>query len=238
MKKKLLSSTMFKKYFFAVGADPCVCPKIPLMGAHAGAPLQFLKICLCCVLVCISSTGCISAKKFTPRQYALEISKPVVIKHQTASKVLEINNTTIVPQFASLGFVYRTSEISYLTDYYNAFFTPPAAQINKTIIDYLRDKNIFSYVANDAGQLKIDYILAPQITALYADYRNSKRPLGVIAIDFTLFSANKTNRPLFHKQYLVQVPLVAKNSENLVSAWNEGLQKILFKFSNDLMHFI
>jgi hypothetical protein len=29
-----------QKLFFAVGADPCVCPKIALMGAHAGAPLH------------------------------------------------------------------------------------------------------------------------------------------------------------------------------------------------------
>jgi ABC-type uncharacterized transport system auxiliary subunit len=196
---------------------------------------NFLKICLCCVLVCISSVGCISAKKFTPNQYQLEIPKPFGVRHKTASKVLEINNVTIVPQFASLGFVYRTSELSYLTDYYNTFFTPQAAQINKIMIDYLRDKNIFSYVANDAGQLKINYILYPQITALYADYRNSKRPLGVIAIDFVLFSANKSNRPLLHKQYSVQTPLAAKNSESLVKAWNKGLQKILFDFSNDLM---
>ena len=34
------SSTMSKKYFSYVGADPCVCPKIALTGAHAGAPLH------------------------------------------------------------------------------------------------------------------------------------------------------------------------------------------------------
>jgi cholesterol transport system auxiliary component len=140
-----------------------------------------------------------------------------------------------VSQFMSRGFVYRTSELSFLIDYYNIFFTSPAQQINKLIIDYLRDKNIFSYVANDAGQLKINYILYPQITALYADYRNPKRPLGVIAIDCTLFSANKISWPLLHKQYLAQIPLAAKNSESLVKAWNEGLQNILFDFSNDLM---
>jgi uncharacterized lipoprotein YmbA len=187
----------------------------------------------------LTSIGCITPQPFTQQQYQLEVSKPAAVKHQS-SKVLEINNVAIVPQFASLGLIYRTSELNYLVDYYNVFFAPPEQQINQVMINYLRAKNIFSYVANDVGQLKIDYILSPQVTALYADYRNTKQPLAVIAIDCTLFSvADKTtNKPLLHKVYTGAVPLKAKNSESLIIAWNQGLQKILWVLSMDLNYFL
>jgi ABC-type uncharacterized transport system auxiliary subunit len=187
-------------------------------------------------IVCLLCTGCISVKNFTPQQYQLEVPSPKPVAHKAEDKVLEINNAVIAPQFTSLGFVYRTAELKYTIDYYNIFFTPPAQQINKIMVNYVRAKNIFSYVTSDVGQLNIDYVLYPEITALYADYRDSKRPLAVVAIDCTVFPSSKTNKPLLHKLYAAKVPIIVKDSESLVKAWNQGLQRILSDISTDLMN--
>lgn len=185
-------------------------------------------------LLTLNLLGCLSTERTIPQQYAFDVQKPTKLYRQPKAKVLEINNVTAVSQFSSFNFIYRVSAINYLTDYYNIFFAPPAQQINKIMIDYLRAKNIFSYVANDAGQLKINYILYPEITALYADYRDSKQPQAVIALDCTLFSTQKNTAPLMHKLYTAKVPLAAKDSDSLMRAWNQGLKQILSDLSVDL----
>jgi|GEM_PF-1325960 len=185
-------------------------------------------------LISIACISCMSAKEFTPKQYMLEVSLPHKLNNKASSKVLEINSINVVPQFASLGFVYRVSDLNYVVDYYNVFFTPPAQQINKIMNNYMRAKNIFSYISSGNGQLKSDYILYPEITALYADYRDSKRPLAVMVTDVTLFSKEDVNKPLLHKSYTARISLVEKSSESLVKSWNKALQSILADISRDL----
>jgi ABC-type uncharacterized transport system auxiliary subunit len=150
------------------------------------------------------------------------------------NKVLGVDNISMAPQYSSLGFVYRISDIHYTSDYYNVFFNPPAQQIEQSIIKYLQTKNIFKYVTTKTDIFQPDYILRANVLELYADYRNARIPKGVMTIHFTLFVPNGKTNILLDKTYRSASVLHHKDSRSLVYAWNEDLAKILVQLSNNL----
>ena len=183
------------------------------------------------VLICLTSFGCMRAKYLQRNEYMLDVEMPSGAKY-TSNKVLEISNVTIAPQFSNLSFVYRTSDINYTRDYYHIFFNPPAQQIEQLIVKYLRTKNLFKYIVSDVSILQPNYVLRSKITALYADYRDFKRPKAIVVIHFTLFN-NKTHI-LIDKKFSAVIPLRQKNTQSLVYAWNKGLEKILAQLCGEL----
>jgi uncharacterized lipoprotein YmbA len=175
-------------------------------------------------LIIITLTSCISVHYPKRDQYMLNAKLPTK-GARVSNKILAINSVRIAPQFSGFSFVYRTSDINYIKDYYNIFFNPPEQQIQQYIVNYLQARNLFKYV-DDAGILHPDYILYSKVTALYADYRNREHPMGVMAIRFTLLKVSKSHIVL-DKTIQARIPLQRKDTTSLVNAWNQGLEKIL-----------
>ena len=168
------------------------------------------------------------------KQYMFD--SPGVYKTQHhINKVLEIDNTAIAPQFSGIYFVYRTSSTHYLTDHYHYFFNPPAQQINQIVTNYLGNTGLFNYVTNDDDYEHAHYTLHTKILDLYADYRNRQKPKGIITIQFTLFQHSKLETKIvMNKTFRETIPLQAKNSDALINAWNQGLENILKKLTQNL----
>ncbi|KPJ67538.1 MAG: hypothetical protein AMJ43_04630 [Coxiella sp. DG_40] len=189
------------------------------------------------LLICLISSGCIREQYIQRNEYMLDVKMPSKSKSSASNKVLEINNVTIAPQFSNLSFVYRISDINYIRDYYHIFFNPPEQQIEQLVVKYLQIKNLFKYIITDTNILQPDYILRYEITALYADYRDFKRPKAVAIIHFTLFDS-KTSRILMNRKFSAVIPLRKKDTQNLVYAWNKGLEKILVQLCDRLRKII
>ncbi len=194
--------------------------------------LKYFRIYNLILLICLTSFGCVSVRYLQRDEYMLNVKMPSKAKRSIPKEVLKMSNVTIVPQFSNLSFVYRISDINYTRDYYHIFFNPPAQQIEQLVIKYLQAKNLFKYIVSDASILPPNYILRSEITALYADYRDFKRPKAVIAIHFTLFN-NKT-RILMNRTFSGVISLRRKDTRSLVYAWNRGLGKILVRLSGEL----
>ena len=98
---------------------------------------------------------------------------------------------------------------------------------------------MFKLVTDNSMTVKTNYILSPKVTALYADYRNSNKPLAVITIEFTLFEKQSKNDDtviLMHKTFTATTTLKQKNTFNLVNGWNNDLQKILRQLTHQLRY--
>jgi cholesterol transport system auxiliary component len=180
------------------------------------------------ILIFTLTAGCLSKKYPDKKQYAFDIPAPKTIKIASPGQILEIDNTTITPQFSSVNFTYRISAISYLTDYYNTFFSPPTQQIDQIITNYLTQTGLFRYVTNDDDYGQANYTLHAKVLELYADYRHKQNPRGIIAIQFTLFKQTELETTMImDKTFREAVPLSSKDSQSLINAWTQGLEKIL-----------
>jgi len=197
---------------------------------------RLLWFCSLVIMICWSCISCISTSYPKRTQYMLNINTKALkpIYKTTPTKILLINNVTIVPQFAGISFVYRLSDIHYTKDYYHIFFNAPAQQIEELMVKYLQTTHLFNYVSDDVNLATPTYSLQARIIELYADYRNSNNPKGVITIRFTLLHSGKKRQLLLHRTFSEAIPLQAKDSISLVEAWNTGLVKILAQLTNNL----
>lgn len=174
------------------------------------------------------TAGCLRTKYPDKKQYAFDIPKPKTIKGTPSNQILEIDNTTISPQFSSISFTYRISATNYLTDYYNTFFSPPGQQIDQIITNYLAQTGLFRYVTNDDDYGHANYTLHAKVLELYADYRHRTTPKGIVTIQFTLFKQTELETTiLMDKTFKEKITLSSKDSQSLINAWNQGLEKIL-----------
>jgi ABC-type uncharacterized transport system auxiliary subunit len=190
-----------------------------------------LKFGLFYILCAIFCSGCLSVKNIPQNNYLFNVNAPAKTHYIHVNKTLEINNTVIAPQFTGQSFIYRLNDISYTADYYNIFLTPPTRQINQILINYMRDKGMFSYVGHNIDSVPVTYQLNPEILQLYADYRNTNYPKAVFAMHFTLVQGNKV---ILNKTYQQVIPLMRKDSVSLVYAWDKGLSQILNQLSRDI----
>lgn len=191
------------------------------------------------ILILLSGlcSSCINLSKNYPirSQYMLDVHYPPRVQKKLSTDILEVYPTSISPQFAGNSFVYLTSNINYMSDYYNAFFIPPAQQFTQIITRYFDHTALFYKATTGNNFLKNNYILQTNVLALYADYRSSFHPKGALVIEFILFKVGEENTTLLlDKTYKQSVPLAQKDSQSLIVAWNQGLQNILKQFQRDL----
>lgn len=166
----------------------------------------------------------------------LSVRTPKKITSYPVKQNLFVHSTAAIPQFSNVNFVYRTSKINYLTDYYNEFFTLPTNLINQAITKYLSSTNIFRFVTNEDHPIRIKYLLKSEITELYADYRNRNCPKAVMKIQFNLFRTNPSGRTtmILNKTLSAAALLQHKDSKSLVNAWNVDLEIILQRLAYNL----
>ena len=74
-------------------------------------------------LVVALCAGCVGIEKSYPdkRYFVLEVPANPSPANPTASETLEVSNIRVSPRYADKGFVYRTSEAGYESDFYNQF---------------------------------------------------------------------------------------------------------------------
>ncbi|MBU0456316.1 MAG: hypothetical protein KKA99_06050 [Gammaproteobacteria bacterium] len=175
-------------------------------------------------------TACIHVPYAQRQQYLLHVAKPAKVK--IARDTIEIPRTTIAAPFSDLTFVYRTSDTQYLSDFYNMFMAPPAENIHQVMVQYMTSMGLFHQVETNHFYLQPRYVLTSHVISLYADYRNSNRPMAVMCIYFALLASHKgVYRPVFTITLSQATPLMRKDSDSLVKAWNVDLQRILKQLS-------
>jgi len=189
------------------------------------------------LLFSIMCSGCIMTSSYpVSNKYMLNVKTSKKIAPIPLKQNLFVHSTTIIPQFANVNFVYRTSKINYLTDYYNEFFTLPANLINQAITKYLSATNVFRFVTNGPHPITANYLLTSKVIELYADYRNRHHPKAVMAAQFNLFFTNQSGEKimLLNKTFAAAAPLRCKDSKSLVNAWNVDMEIILRRLAYSL----
>ena len=188
-------------------------------------------------LVVALCAGCVGIEKSYPdkRYFVLEVPANPSPANPTANETLEVSNIRISPRYADKGFVYRTSEAGYESDFYNQFLVAPASLITEEVRKGLTGSQVFKYVIGASNQSQPSYVLEGTVNALYGDFRNANSPRAVLEMEFFLTS-EITGKPgiLMQKRYAKSLPLTGRTPEALIKGWNQALEEILTSLVSDL----
>jgi len=183
------------------------------------------------------AAACVGIEKSYPdkRYFVLEAKNKVNPPKAPVSGVLQIAAVRVSSRYQDKGFVYRLSESSYESDFYNQFLVAPAALLGEEIRQGLARTQIFPHVINASSQLEPTHVLESVVDALYGDFRDPGAPKAVLEMEFFLRKESASKAEIVAaKRYAQVVAVAARSPEALVQGWNEALAAILNALAADL----
>lgn len=187
-------------------------------------------------LLSLSCFGCVSLERSYPekRYFVIEV-KDAKSANTGDGPILSLSNLQISPRYADRGFIYRTSEAEYESDFYNQFLSSPAVMITEETRKALAASAKFKFVVGPASALTANYVLEGSINALYGDFRKPSAPAAVLEIELFLHNENPGNPGIvLQKRYMKSVPLNERSPQALVRGWSEALEAVVAMFVADL----
>ena len=180
--------------------------------------------------------GCVALERSYPDKhfFVLEIEavKPV---NAPGHGVLQISSVRISPRYEGKNFIYRLSDTSYESDFYDEFLIAPATLIAEELVKGLTRAELFQHVIDSSNQLPPTHTLEAAVTALYGDFRNSGAPKAVLEMEcFISKSTAGKSEIVVQKRYAKAVALEGRSPDALVKGWNRALEAILTDLIADL----
>lgn len=182
------------------------------------------------------STGCVGALKSEypeRRFYTLSAQRPGEAAAPAKDGVLRVRRFTASKLSEGSELVTRTSDSEYETDYYNAFFVPPATQLTEQAHRWLGASGLFSAVVGTGSSVPETHVLEGNLASLYFDDRDKHR-VAVLELQVLLVRvAAEPAAVLFQKTYRAE-ERAAADPPSQVKAWNAALQRLLAEMESDL----
>jgi len=181
-------------------------------------------------------------KSYPERTYFLfEVSSPSNPLTPVQGTTVEVKRFSISPGSEGKEFIYRTTDVQYLSDFYNQFFRPPSVILTEAVTQWLDQAQVFEDVLNPISQVFPGYFIEGNIVELYGDYRNQSSAKAVMKIQFYLLkTSDDADQPniVFGKTYESQKPIGSATPPNLMNGWNLALEDILGEFLKDLSYYL
>lgn len=187
--------------------------------------------------------GCGGINKSYPERtyYLFEVSEPSNPLTPVQGTTVEVKRFSISPGNEGKEFVYRTTDIQYLSDFYNQFFRPPSVILTEAVTQWLDQAQVFEDVLNPISQALPIYFIEGNVVELYGDYRNQSAAKAVMKIQFYLLKTSDLgDQPniVFGKTYESEQPIGSATPPNLMNGWNLALEDILGEFLKDLSYYL
>lgn len=188
------------------------------------------------VVLLTMCSGCVSVERSYPDRhyFVLEVRADGDPVSPTTDETLQVSNIRVSPRYDDKSFVYRTSNASYESDFYNQFLISPASLITEEVRKGLTLAGVFRYVTGPSSDMQPTYVLMGTVNALYGDFRNTSAAMAVIEIEFFLTRELAKPGIVMQKRYSKSQPLTGRSPEALVNGWDEALGAILTSLITDL----
>jgi|SRR5436190_1708117 len=185
----------------------------------------------------LAASGCVGALKSDypeRRFYTLAAERPGAAAAPAKDGVLRVRRFTASKLSEGTELVTRTGEAEYETDFYNAFFAPPASQLTEQAQRWLGASGLFSAVVGTGSTVPETHVLEGNLISLYTDGREN-RGEAVLALQVLLVRVSSDpSTVVFEKTYKIAEKGTPGSPESSLKAWNAGLQKILAELEADL----
>lgn len=93
-------------------------------------------------------------------------------------ETLRMGSVRVVAAFAGNALVYRTDDVQFTSDSYQAFIADPAAMLGSQMAVWLDRAGPFKGVAQPGSARPAPYVLEATVTELYGDFRPGEPPFG------------------------------------------------------------
>ncbi|MBI3855319.1 MAG: membrane integrity-associated transporter subunit PqiC [Planctomycetes bacterium] len=183
----------------------------------------------------VAATGCVDLKSSYPdrKLYTLAAERPGAAAAPAKESVLRVRRFTASKLSEGSELVTRTAEAVYESDFYNAFFVPPAMQLTEQTQRWLGASGLFSAVVGTGSTLPETHVLEGNLVALHADRRGAAA--AVMEIQFMLVRvSSEPTAVLFQKNYREAVALSEDGPDAVVRGWNGALGRVLAGLEADL----
>lgn len=186
------------------------------------------------VLLSILSAGCLNVSKEAPRKsyFVLQADRPADETAPPSQPIVMVLPFQVIPPYDRRGFVYRTGDLRYESDFYNEFFVGPAEMLAGATRDWLEASAAFRVASPDADYGAADVQLKGYVRAFYGDYRDPRAPSAVLEIEFLAHDDTET---VLGRTYARSVAMNSPSVEALAAAWNEALAQIIRELEEDLI---
>jgi cholesterol transport system auxiliary component len=154
--------------------------------------------------------------------------RPGAARHGAGGATLRVRSLSVAPPYEERGFVYRTSDLGYESDFYHEFLVTPRSMLTEQVRQWLDASGLFSAVIDSASKAEATHTLEGHVSALYGDVRDKASPKAVLSIEFSLLN-HRPGAPeiVFRRRYHQETPADNRSPEALARAWSKGLAQIL-----------
>ena len=151
------------------------------------------------------------------------------------SEVVHMGNVQVAAAFAGSGLVYRTDDVTFVTDPYQAFIADPRAMLGNQMASWLDRAGPFKAVTQPESMLPARYTLEANVTELYGDFRSGQPAAAVMAVQFILVDVDAVNSGRVFEQTITRrVPLEQASPDALVRGYGKAVSAILSEVAAEL----
>lgn len=189
------------------------------------------------VLLCATAlAGCFNfdvGRRYPERRaYQLNVARDGSPHEAPRFPAVEIRRFRVSPAYAGRGFVYRTRDGSFESDFYNEFFVAPGAMIQQQTAAWLTASGLFEAVVESGSRAPIGLQVEGNVVAIYGDYSGPGAPEAVLELQFLLSGPEGRTA---QRNYSERVRAQGDDANGLVAAWNDALKRVFTNLEQDLM---
>jgi uncharacterized lipoprotein YmbA len=186
--------------------------------------------------VALVTTAC-SIGKPVPQAttYIIEPSAPERLSTAHGKEVVRMGNVRLAAAFAGSSLIYRTDDVTFVSDPYQAFIADPPAMFGTQMAAWLDRAGPFKAVTQPDSALSAKYRLEATVTELYGDFRPGRPATAVMAVQFALVDVDAIGPGLlFERTITKRVPLEGASPSALVRGYNRAVSEILSELAGEL----
>ncbi|EJC6795637.1 hypothetical protein RGL59_001801 [Vibrio parahaemolyticus] len=192
-------------------------------------------VLLLCSLLVLFGCG-MSQPADSPKNYAIVAGSPVKTYFEKYEMIL-IDSVRVESPFNNTQMVFRLSDVSFESDYYNRYITEPSAIIENQIPTSLTRAGVVGSIVPYSAGVATNLILKTVVTKLFGDFRKDQTPTAIMEIQFILVDSSSI-RPtiIFDKTIASKVALSEKTPEELAKGLGIALTNIFEELAEEISH--
>lgn len=148
---------------------------------------------------------------------------------------MRMGNVRVAAAFSGNALVYRTGDVQFVSDPYQAFIAEPAAMLGNRMAEWLDRAGPFKTVSQPGNARPAAFVLEATATELYGDFRAGQTPAAVMAVQFALIDPT-TPRPtvVLERTIASRIVIAEATPDALVRGYGTALAEILTQLASEL----
>lgn len=148
---------------------------------------------------------------------------------------MRMGNVRVAAAFSGNALVYRTGDVQFVSDPYQAFIAEPAAMLGNRMAEWLDRSGPFKTVSQPGNARPAAFVLEATATELYGDFRAGQAPAAVMAVQFALIDPT-TPRPtvVLERTIASRIVIAEATPDALVRGYGTALAEILTQLASEL----